>query len=91
MTVIKLHFKLRHSNREETSCNAENSAAGSTALAATATDEDKLWIIDALGMAVTNNDQLSIIKLADSQTFHHFLMILSCVCCLWARYDGYRQ
>ena len=84
IVLLKPHFKLRHI-KEEISCDT---VAHDATIAATTTDSDVLWIINALGTAVVDdNNQLCVIKLADSRIFHHFLMILSCCSCLWARYD----
>lgn len=82
--VMKPHFKLRHVNKEEISSNTVSSIDSTTAMGG---GEDKLWIIDALGKAVTDDgDQLHAIKLADSEVFPYFLIILCCGSCLWARY-----
>ena len=87
VVVIKPHFKLRYFGKENDHNNSVDSAS---AVVATATGEDMLWIVDVLGKAVSNDgDQECIIKLVDSQAFHHFMIILSCASCLWARYDSY--
>ena len=84
VVLLKPHFKLRQCNREE--IHSTNTVY-SRDVAAEATGEEMLWIIDVLGTAVTSDDdQVCVIRLADSQIFHHFLMILSCISCLWARY-----
>ena len=89
VVVMKPHFKHRHFNREEiysnTTMHSRDTVTATTGAATTG--EEMLWIIDVLGMAVTNSDQVCIVRLADSQIFHHFLMILSCASCLWARYE----
>ena len=80
--LLKPHFKLRHCNREE--IRSTNTVYSRDIVAG---GEEVLWIIDVLGTAVTSNDdQVCVTRLADSQIFHHFLMILSCASCLWARY-----
>ena len=86
--LMKSHFKLRHINREE--IIPDNTMYSRDAVVATSGGEEVLWIIDVLGMAaVTNdNDQVYVVKLTDRQVFHHFLIILSCASCLWARYDS---
>ena len=84
VVLLKPHFKLRHFNREE--MHSTNTGYSRDVVAG-ATGEELLWIIDVLGTAVTSDDdQVCVIRLADSQIFHHFLMILSCASCLWARY-----
>jgi len=80
VVLVRPHFKLRHSNKVEINCNATNTTPS-------VTGDDISWIIDVLGAAVTNGDNQScIVRLADHQTFHHFLMVLSCASCLWAKY-----
>lgn len=82
--VMKPHFKLRHTDREENSSIIADSSHGAAAVATTG--EDQLWIIGALGAAMAdNNNHSCVIKIADSQLFPHFLIILSCGSCLWAR------
>lgn len=84
VVLLKPHFKLRNCNREE--IHSTNTVYGRDVVAGAA-GEEVLWIIDVLGAAVTSDDdQACVIRLADSQIFHHFLMILSCASCLWARY-----
>ena len=88
VVLMKPHFKLRHFGKENDINNSLHGVDSASAVVATVTGEDVLWIVDVLGKAVSNNgDQECIIKLADSQAFHHFLIILSCASCLWARYD----
>ena len=88
VVLMKPHFKLRHFGKENDHDNSLHGVDGASAVVATG--EDVLWIADVLGKAVSNDDdQECIIKMADSQAFHHFLIILSCASCLWARYDSY--
>ena len=90
VVLMKSHFKLRHFGEEKDDNNSVYGVDNASAVVATATGEDVLWIVDVLGKAVSNDgDQECIIKLADSLAFHHFMIILSCASCLWARYDRY--
>lgn len=83
ITLMKPHFTVRHIKEEMKSETVLRTATTATA----ATSDGMLWIIDVVAMAVTDDSkQWCVIKLADNQTFHHFLMILSCGSCLWARY-----
>ena len=85
IVLMKPHFTVRHI-KEEMKSEAALRDASTAPLTA---NEDMLWIIDVLGMAVTDNsNQWCVIKLADSHVFHHFLTVLSCGSCLWARYDS---
>ena len=87
--LMKSHFKLRHFGKGNDYNNPVYGVDSASAVVAAATGEDVLWIVDVLGKAMSNDgDQECIIKLADSQAFHHFLIILSCASCLWARYDN---
>ena len=89
VVLMKPHFKLRHFGKENDH-DSFHGVDGVSAVVTTATGEDMLWIVDVLGKAVSNDGhQECIIKLAHSQAFHHFLIILSCASCLWARYHGY--
>ena len=83
ITLMKPHFTVRHIKEE-----LKSETVLRTATAATATTSDgMLWVIDVLAVAVTDDSkQWCVIKLADNQIFHHFLTILSCGSCLWARY-----
>ena len=81
--LMRPHCRLFNSNCEE---NNSNRTVSDNPVA---TDVDTLWIIDVLRTAMTDvNDQLSVVKMADCQIFHHFLIILSCTSCLWARYGN---
>lgn len=85
IVLMKPHFTVRHIKEE---MKSEAMLRAATTLAATAS-EDTLWIIDVLGMAVTDDsNHWCVIKLADGEVFHLFLTILSCGSCLWARYDS---
>ena len=89
VVVMKPHFKLRHFGKENDYNNSVYGVDSASPVVAAATGEDVLWIVDVLGKAVSNDgNQECIINLADSQAFHHFMTILSCASCLWARYDS---